>query len=375
MIGCPTDLSKQLKFAVLAVFLSVALFAQSGFPDVTKTVLQARDRGLDLLNPFEVSASTSAEVERLINFTDSPYLRLRKIQRFLNDNGFLSFEYDISATLTAEDTFLQKRGNCLSYTGLFIALNRRVKVPVYFVYDSDALDFEEQGCCYVVSSHIATGFREGPRIAVVDFNHERKSFMVYDRIDDQTAYCYFYNNYAVGRILTGKYEEAEKILSFLLELRPNLKEVQNNMGVLLMKTGRTADALRLYEKMREVQLPYQPAIHNGLLCARILKDKGMEKQFLETLRTVSRNDALKLYQNAMELEMNGRLDEAIKSIRKAVSTQPRNAFLHATLALLYFKSGDIEKGKKSFRRARSLAPHLMILDELLQKYPQFIMKK
>jgi tetratricopeptide (TPR) repeat protein len=364
---------KKIAFFLIVLFMSCRYRElQNPFSEVERSVKLANDKGLLLPNPFEIDEAIQKDVLKAVNNEDPPYMRLRKALRYLHDNGFLNFEYDMSATLTAQEAFEKKRGNCLSHTGLFIALCRHLDVPVYFVYVSEALDFEERDGSYVVSSHIATGFADGSKTTVVDFNSERDNFRIYEKIDDRSAYCLFYNNLAVDKLMQGDYAGAEKILVFLLDLRPDLKEVQNNMGVLLMKTGRYEEALQLYLGMRASSQNYQPALHNGLLVAKRLQQKSAEDFFAADLREISDKDPLLLYQKGIELEKTGNFSDAAACLRKALGYQPRNAFLYAVLARVYIENKDEPKAKAAYQRAKTLAPRLSILDELVKDYPKFL---
>lgn len=361
---------KRLALLFLVLFLSCQhIELKDPFSEVDRSVRLAGEKGLLLPNPFQIDDAIKQDVVKLINPEDLPYMRLRKVLKYLHDNGFLNFEYDMSATLTAQDAFDKKRGNCLSHTGLFVALARQLQVPVYFVYVSEALDFEERDGSYVVSSHIATGFQDGPKTTVVDFNSERENFRIYEKIDDRSAYCLFYNNLAVDKIMKREYDEARKILVFLLELKPELKEVRNNMGVLLMKTGKYEEALNLYQDMRLTSQNYQPALHNGLLAAKRLQRKSVEESFSASMKEISEKDPLILYQKAIEMEKSGNFSEAVNYLRKALGYQPRNAFLYAVMARIYLESKDEIKARAAFQRAKSLAPRLPILEELSDENP------
>ena len=363
------------RFFLLAMVFLLAcqhLELKDPFSEVDRSVKLAGEKGLNLPNPFALDERIKNDLDKLIRPEDMPHVRLRKVLKYLHDNGFLNFEYDMSATLTAQEAFDKKRGNCLSHTGLFVALSRQLKVPTYFVYVSEALDFEERDGSYVVSSHIATGFEDGPKTTVVDFNNERENFRIYEKIDDRSAYCLFYNNVAVDKILKGEYEEARRILRFLVELKPELKEVRNNLGVLLMKTGKYEDALSLYHDMRTANQNYQPALHNGLLAAQRLRRKPAEDVFKTSLKEISDKDPLLLYQKALDLEENGKYEESVAFIRKALGYQPRNAFLYAVMARVYMENNDLQRAKVAYQRARTLAPHLAMLEDLSAEYPQII---
>ena len=54
----------------------------------------------------------------------SSSLRFRRLLQALQVHGYLAAEYDAGSTLTAAETFRTRRGNCLSYTNMFVALAR-----------------------------------------------------------------------------------------------------------------------------------------------------------------------------------------------------------------------------------------------------------
>ncbi|MFB3852021.1 MAG: tetratricopeptide repeat protein [Acidobacteriota bacterium] len=364
-------MKKKLFFLTIGLFLLSCVYQnhQEPFSEITKLVASAEQKGLSLPNPFEIDDSIKSEIAKTISAEDPPHLRFRKVLRYLYANGFLNFDYDINSTLSAQETFEKKRGNCLSYTGLFVSLARNLNVPVNFAYLSEIVDFEEKEGSYVVSSHIAAEFNDGHRTILVDFNRQREDFKLYERIDDQTAYCLFYNNLAVSKITNGELAEAEKILDFLLEIKPFQKEILNNKGVLLIKMGKYEEALSFFNNMRLSGILYQPSLSNGLLVSQILKRKDFAEQFSKELKEFSENDPLILYQKAIDYANENNFKDAIASLKKAIAEQPRNAFLHATLSVLYIKNGEFQKAKQEFRKAKRFSPNLPILEEILKSYP------
>ncbi len=353
----------------LLLFSCVYNNREEPFQEVEKIVASAGQKGMNLPNPFEIDDSIKREIEKNMAFEEPPHLRFRQILRYLYANGFLNFDYDINSTTNAQETFEKKRGNCLSYTGLFVALARYMNVPVNFAYLSEIVDFEEKEGSYVVSSHIAAEFNDKQKTILVDFNRQRENFKLYERIDDKTAYCLFYNNIAVSKITEGKLEEAEKILNFLLEIKPFQKEILNNKGVLLIKKGKYEEALYFYKNMVVSGIVYQPSLSNGLLVANILKRNNDIEEFTKELKEFSEKDPLLLYQQAVDLAREQNFKGAIAELKKAIAEQPRNAFLQATLAVFYFKNGELQKAKKAFQRAKKISPDLSIIKEIEKMYP------
>ena len=56
--------------------------------------------------------------------------KLRRLHRFLLDEDAFPFDYSSSGTYPATEVFRSRRGNCVSFTILFLALARAANLPV-----------------------------------------------------------------------------------------------------------------------------------------------------------------------------------------------------------------------------------------------------
>ena len=70
------------------------------------------------IEPLNISADITEMLDRLIAKNDSPALRIAKIQTLLFNEGYLNLQYTESKTLTADEVFRTRRGNCLSAMNL-----------------------------------------------------------------------------------------------------------------------------------------------------------------------------------------------------------------------------------------------------------------
>ena len=89
----------------------------SDFPDVD--VLHVNDAMRAFIADGVSGASTNVS-------------RLGRLLSSLVDVGFSEAGYEPSLSQTAEETFASQRGNCLSYTNLFIAMAREAGLIVHF---------------------------------------------------------------------------------------------------------------------------------------------------------------------------------------------------------------------------------------------------
>ena len=84
------------------------------------------------IDPLYISADITGMLDRLIAKNDSPALRIAKIQTLLFNERYLNLQYSESQTLTADEVFRSRRGNCLSVMNLYIAMARYAGIDAAF---------------------------------------------------------------------------------------------------------------------------------------------------------------------------------------------------------------------------------------------------
>ena len=85
--------------------------------------------------PFEASPEMdefAAQVAERFR-AQPPVVKLIRLQKMLFDKKVFEFAYDDASTLTAAEAFAQRRGNCLAFTSLFIALSRAMGIQTVLV--------------------------------------------------------------------------------------------------------------------------------------------------------------------------------------------------------------------------------------------------
>jgi transglutaminase-like putative cysteine protease len=90
-----------------------------------------------------------------VGYAGTEKSRLLKVVRFLADADGLSFQYQTQSSLTAEEAFVARRGDCMSYANLLVGLARSLDVPVRFVRITQLPVTWEAGGRFFESSHMA----------------------------------------------------------------------------------------------------------------------------------------------------------------------------------------------------------------------------
>ena len=341
-------------------------------------VEEGRKRGLEMEIPFEIDASIRRDVEEAVGLGGTPVERIRRIIRFMNDKGYLDFRYAQNLSLTATRAYHERQGDCLAYTNLFMGIARYLKIPAYFVHIREAQDYYERDGLFFISSHMAAGYGGGGvgsgiglYTVIVDFTQETSGtgLTLYHSVDDTAATVLFYNNVAVDSLLAGDLHRSEALIRFLIEARPDLQELQNNLAVILLRQGRYEEALAVLDEAVRKFPGYQPLYTNGVQAARGAHRPHRAKQYEEEGLKWARKDPFFLFNQGVEHYRAKRYAEATASFERAVRNRPDNPSIQAWLARAYLASDRNEKGIQTFIKAQELAPNYPMLVLLRKEFP------
>ena len=184
-------------------------------------------------------------LDRFVDARQSDSAKLRQLLYAIMDEGSFGLEYD-NQTRTAAETFHLQRGNCLSFTNMFVAMARQVGIDARFQEVDIPPDWTVQGGAFVLNRHVNVlvdlGY-PGKGKRVVDFNIDdfRTS---YDRreVHDRRAVAHYYNNMGVDRMLAGETVEALLYFRKAIENDHRFSPPWGNLGTLYRRNGHLAYA-------------------------------------------------------------------------------------------------------------------------------------
>jgi hypothetical protein len=123
------------------------------------------------------------------------YYKLNQLSYAIINDATFGLEYDES-TRTAADTFAARRGNCLSFSNMYVAMARHVGLNARFQEVDIPPDWTYRDDAFVLNRHVnvvVSGGSAGRH--VIDFNlDDFKSSYDQMAISDSRAIAHFYNN-------------------------------------------------------------------------------------------------------------------------------------------------------------------------------------
>jgi tetratricopeptide (TPR) repeat protein len=372
--------AKSLAVAVTLVVASGCATTGANHRTLTDDwIEQAGAEGVFLESPLQVSPQLRSLVREKVGYAGTEKARLLKIVRFLADADGLAFQYQTQSSFTAEKAYHSRRGDCMSYANLLVALARTLDVPARFVRITQLPVTWEAGGRFFESSHMAVAMGHNnawDQSVVVDFGNTHTSpwrFSLYDELSDEEAFVLFQNNVAVQRMLAGDMTTAERILRFLHHHSPRTPEVPNNLALVLLHNGHDREALDLLEASVEQFPRFRPLFANAVQAARRIGDEELAKTLEARGRELLEDEPAWNFNEGMRSYHARSYPTAALRFEKALAADPDNVRLLAWSARAHLAAGNLRRGLEQVERIRSGPPsetRTQLLQDLRSTFPQ-----
>jgi len=281
------------------------------------------------------------------------------------DPNFLDFEYDPAKTLGAEDAFAQKTGNCLSFSNMFIALAREAGMKAWYQEVEVPTEWSSVNETLLVSRHVNAVAKDEYMEYVIDVSKKYRAEETTSRkISDREALAQFYNNLGVDALIENQLAVAYAYFVKAIETHPDGAFFWSNLAVVYRRNAQTEDAEATYLNAISLDANETVALNN---LYSIYTEQGNEAAARKMESRVDRHrrrNPYYLQQLSVAAVDEGRNDDAIKLIRRAIKIKEEEYRFHVTLASYLALSGEDDAALQSLERARQLAPSASALDDI-----------
>jgi len=330
-----------------------------GFEEWREGIAARQVDPADVIYPFAATPEMQAWAEafQARYATLAPALRLEKLQRHLFDTREFPFSYDEKLTLTGAQTFATRRGNCMAFTAMFVALSRAMGMRTFLVAVRRAPEVEREETLVVVNRHVVAGYVDSGQMKLFDFYITSDlPYMIQLVIDDVRASAMFHTNLGGAAIRDGDLEQALHHLELAVTIDPLLSAAWVNLGVARSRTGDTQGAIEAYERSIATDPGNSSALTN---LAYVYRELGQEEQARNALLAAVRlgSTAYTLVALADAEMARGRLDKARGYLYQARRMDRRAPEVYDALARLSRLADDHSNAERYRRRADKLRSH------------------
>jgi tetratricopeptide (TPR) repeat protein len=273
------------------------------------------------------------------------------------DPYLLDFDYDPLVTLPADRAFEERRGNCLTFSSMFIAMARDAGLEAWFQEVVVPPKWTSVNETLLISKHVNAVVQDRNRAYTIDVSRRKTEALERTRrLNDREAKAQYYNNLGADALISGDLSLAHAYFSKAIATDPSVAYVWSNLGVTLRRNEQTADAVMAYRTALRYE-PNQAVALNNLYA--IYEEDGDLDAAREMKRRVERNRQRNPYylnylaETAIE---ERRFEDAITLANRAIDIDDREYRFHFTLAQSQYLAGRTRVAQASLDRARELAP-------------------
>jgi tetratricopeptide (TPR) repeat protein len=165
-----------------------------------------------------------------------------------------------------------------------------------------------------------------------------------------------YNDMGIVLAEQGKLEKAIEAYNKALAIKPNYAEAFYNMGVALVEHGKLEEAIEAYNKAVSTKPDYAGAFHNMGVA---LKEQGKLDEAIEAYNkalAIKPNHADAYSNMGIALKEQGKLDEAIEAYNKALAIKPDHADAYNNMGITLKDQGKLEEAIKAYNKALAIEP-------------------
>jgi len=261
----------------------------------------------DLEQPFELSAAMRDFVAANVDRDAPPGKRLHQLVGAVF--GKLAFKYDNRVTRTAAEAFAKARGNCVSFSLMFVALARQAGLQAYCQEVNDPPAGPSRSWLKAVERHMNVRVKVNNWEHEVDFEpYAERTYRLRVPIEDRQARAHFHNNRAAELLAGQQTQAALAHLERALELYPDFGRAWSNLGICYWELGRLDEAEAALQQALCDEVSHRAAAGN---LAALLFQRGDRAGAADLFRSVSpfrdRNPYLQVNRATEALERGNRL--------------------------------------------------------------------
>lgn len=307
-------------------------------------------------NPMEATPEMEAAAKEF-GGSGSVEDRLERLRGALLDGRDFTFEYERSSTFSAADAFANRRGNCVSYTNLFIALGRSFGYRLQAALVSARGITEPEGDLMMTYNHmVAVSVIPGGRAKVYDFfGMAIEPGGRLTLLDDFSVAAIRASNDGVAHLGRGEHAEALRDLETAVKLAPRMASLYANLGLVKWRNGDVAGAFATLRKGLEVE-PRCPPVLQNLAALYVDQQKPAEARAALAALDVGRASSYALIVRG-DLELGGgNTKGAIRNYRDAAGLDPKLADPWLRIARAELARGRPDASRRAAKKALKLDP-------------------
>jgi len=284
--------------------------------------------------------------------------RLRALLRLMRRSGYVLNAYEPYLNLTAPEAFTAKRGNCLSYTTLFVALAREAGLDARFQVVDVPPDYDSVDGRLVLNKHINVRVEDVPGRGdvTVEFSEEYASG-IYDRraVGDDYATALHYNNLAFSHARDDDFRSEFVYLKKAIETTPDNPDYWANLGVFYGRHGHHDHAVAAHRRALSFDAYHGAAVRGLANAYAALGRDEVARLYRKRVGHSRARDAYVYFALAQRALDASHRAYSLELLTDAIRLYADDHRFHQLKGRVHAELGDASAAEASFERARKVA--------------------
>lgn len=317
-------------------------------------ILTQREDAFPELDALALNQEIIAYLDTHVTDRSSDYRIVDRLQQLLFTENYLNLQYDDQRTRTAVQTFVDRRGNCLSVVSLYIAMARHLGVNAQYQTVRVRPSWDRRGEHLVLSQHInAIGRLDQNTQYVVDFTPEiTLQQLTASRVSDAQGRALYFNNLGVEALIANELELAVAYFRNALWIDAGQSIVWNNLGSTYSRMGNRSLAAYAYRKSFSLDRTNATAINNLVKFHTAEGDLETAQRYARAIERFNESNPYFHYNLGNEAYAQGSFELARTHYERAIRHKDSEPDFYLALGKTWGMLGDVEQSAIQVARAR-----------------------
>jgi len=303
--------------------------------------------------PPELRAQLQKQV---IDEGGSERSRLERLTAFLFQKSGLGMQYSADATLTVEQAYRTRKGNCLTFTLLTVALARASGLDAYGQELDDIVAWRVDDKLIYGFNHVNAGISIGNLRFTVDVARDLvMARNAPEPVSDQRLLALYYSNRATELLAGVSPAMATPYMDLALQLAPRYAGAWANAGVMRLRQGDRQAAERDYLRALALDPKNASALLNLVALYRLNGDEARRAIYARRIEKIRAKDPYFHLLQAEDAEKRGDYAGAVQHYRSAIRLYDGDPRFYLGLARVYRQLGEARRARRAMDRAAALS--------------------
>lgn len=309
--------------------------------------------GVDIL---EMTPEMKTFVDSYVQGARNRYARMKRLVFAVMEDGQFELVYD-DQTRTAAETFRAQRGNCLSFTNLFVAMARYLSIKATYQEVDIPPDWSLAGDSFLFSQHVNVELDLGADvIRVVDFNtYDFDSELERRLISDQRARAHYFSNIGVDHLLDADTQGAFAHFRQALREDRSFAPAWINIGILYRRDSYPRYAEAAFLAALDLDPSNLVAMSN---LANLYQEEGLSERaayYADRVESHRMGNPYYRYHLAQQAVMEGDYEAAVRHLKFAIRKRDNEDRFYALLGVSYLLVGEEAAARRWMQKAEEVA--------------------